>query len=242
MATLIMLVDGTVPVSADFNTNFTNLNTEVRAAAVGGTGLAAGSSGGLLYYSAAATLASSAALTQYSLLTGGGAGAAPVALGAATNGQLAIGSTGVAMVLAALTAGAGITVTNAAGAITLARTAPVLGTFTRDMTAASGTQAVTTTGITPRYIVFLAGIDATSSGQNSIGFSNSTVNYCLVDDRQSSANQNFVDVDDCIHIVVGASVTYQGDVSALAAGSFTVNWTRTGAPTGTMTVAFMAFP
>ena len=37
MATLITLVDGTIPVAADFNTNFSNLNTEVRPVATGGT-------------------------------------------------------------------------------------------------------------------------------------------------------------------------------------------------------------
>ncbi|MBE3036946.1 MAG: hypothetical protein IMZ70_07710 [Candidatus Atribacteria bacterium] len=43
-------------------------------------------------------------------------------LGAATNGQIPIGSTGVAPVLATLTEGAGIDITNAAGSVTIATT------------------------------------------------------------------------------------------------------------------------
>lgn len=47
----------------------------------GGTGLASGTSGGVLAFTAAGTLASSAALTANALVLGGGAGAAPTALG-----------------------------------------------------------------------------------------------------------------------------------------------------------------
>ena len=59
--------------------------------------------------------------TAHSLLVG--EGVTPViALGAATNGQIPIGSTGADPVLAAITAGGGISVTNAAGSITIAAT------------------------------------------------------------------------------------------------------------------------
>jgi hypothetical protein len=58
-------------------------------------------------------------LTSNSLLLGNGTSAF-TALGAATNGQIPIGSTGSSPVLATLTAGSGITITNAAGAITIA--------------------------------------------------------------------------------------------------------------------------
>lgn len=57
--------------------------------------------------------------TANSLLLGNGASAIS-ALGAATHGQLPIGNTGSAPTLAALTAGDNMTVTNAAGSITLA--------------------------------------------------------------------------------------------------------------------------
>lgn len=58
-------------------------------------------------------------LTDHGLLLGSGVGAV-TALAEATNGQLPIGSTGVDPVLATLTAGAGIVITNAAGSITVA--------------------------------------------------------------------------------------------------------------------------
>lgn len=52
----------------------------------------------------------------------GGASNALVSTAALTNGQLLIGSTGVAPVLSTLTPGTGITITNTAGAITIAST------------------------------------------------------------------------------------------------------------------------
>lgn len=86
----------------------------------GGTGLASGTSGGVLAYTASGTLASSGALTQYGVLLGGGVGAAPTSLGAMTNGQLVVGSTGASPVVASLTAGANVTITPGAGTITIA--------------------------------------------------------------------------------------------------------------------------
>ena len=49
MATLVTLVDGSVPTAADFNTSLVNLNTEVRPVATGGTGAATLTSNGVVY-------------------------------------------------------------------------------------------------------------------------------------------------------------------------------------------------
>lgn len=60
-----------------------------------------------------------ATLTANSLFVGNGTSAL-TALGVATNGQIPIGRTGLSPVLATLTAGTNVTVTNASGAITIA--------------------------------------------------------------------------------------------------------------------------
>ena len=78
IGTMTVLVDGTVPVAADFNGNFNTLNTTTIPVGSGGTGLTAGTSGGIPGYTAAATLASSAALTANGVVLGGGAGATPL--------------------------------------------------------------------------------------------------------------------------------------------------------------------
>lgn len=77
--------------------------------------------------------------TNHSLLLGNSTGSL-TSLGAATNGQLPIGSTGVDPVLATLTAGSGISVTNGAGSITIANThTQGAVTFNGDSGSATGT-------------------------------------------------------------------------------------------------------
>ena len=76
-------------------------------------------------------------LTDGGVLVGSGTGAV-TSLGQATNGQLVIGSTGADPVLATLTGGANITVTNTAGAISIA--ASGLGSGTVQSVSATGTE------------------------------------------------------------------------------------------------------
>ena len=71
-------------------------------------------------------------LTANSLLLGNGTSALS-ALGAATNGQIPIGRTGLSPILATLTAGSNVTITNASGAITIAAS---LSAFTNTVNAA----------------------------------------------------------------------------------------------------------
>jgi hypothetical protein len=75
--------------------------------------------------------------TDFSLLTGNGTGSIS-SLGIATNGELPIGSTGANPVLATLTAGSGINITNGAGSITIAATGSGIVTLDGDTGSATG--------------------------------------------------------------------------------------------------------
>lgn len=68
-------------------------------------------------------------------------GSSPVTSQLLTNGQLIVGSTGLAPVAATLTAGSGISVTNGAGSITIAATASPAG-MTVEVTGTSQTAVV----------------------------------------------------------------------------------------------------
>ena len=195
-----------------------------------------GTSGGVPYFNAATTVASSAALTQYGLLYGGGAGAAPVALGAMTNGQIVIGSTSAAPVVASLTAGTNITITPAAGAITIASTAAGLtaasGTFTRDMTTASGTQNIAHgLAVTPAVIWLVATSGA--AGEASVGIGAGVTDHGLHDNRNVTAN-TWVQNANSVHMFQGAGTSYEGQISAIDGTNITITWTRNGTPTGTI--------
>jgi hypothetical protein len=82
-------------------------------------------------------------ITQHSLQVGGASNAL-TQLGAATNGQLPIGSTGADPVLATITAGTGVTVTNGAGTITIAASGTTNLTYTGVNHAASPYTVLTT--------------------------------------------------------------------------------------------------
>jgi len=76
---------------------------------------------GIIGYDGTSTFNGSS-MTQHSLLLGGANSHTINNLGVATNGQLPIGSTGADPVLATLTAGVGISITNGTGSITIAGT------------------------------------------------------------------------------------------------------------------------
>lgn len=104
-------------------------------------------------------------------------------------------------------------------------------TFTRDMTTATGTQAVTGVGFTPTAIVFLYAINGTA--QEGVGFS---------DSAKAGRNRSYLTgsgwfVGTNAITASPSSGNYQiGDVSTYDSDGFTISWAKTGAPTGTLTV------
>lgn len=100
--------------------------------------------------------------TQHSLLIGN-ATTSITSLGVATNGQIPIGSSGANPVLATITAGANITVTNSAGSITIASSAPGTGTVT-SLTSATGITLSPTTITTTGTIGLTIPVVASSGG------------------------------------------------------------------------------
>lgn len=124
MATLVTLVDGTIPVAADFNTNFTNLNTETRAVNRGGTGATTLTDGGVLLGNGTDAITATAVGTANQVLRIPGAGGDPsfgavdLAQSAAITGTLGIGNGGLG-----LTSGTSGGVLAFTGASTLASSA-----------------------------------------------------------------------------------------------------------------------
>lgn len=95
------------------------------------------SASGIVKYDGAGTF-SAVTVTQHNILIGGASnGITSLAL---TNGQLAIGNTGADPTASTLTAGTGITITNGAGAITIASTSG--GVAWNDVTGTSATMAI----------------------------------------------------------------------------------------------------
>lgn len=96
--------------------------------------LAAGASGGVPYFSAANTVSSSAALTAHGVLVGGGAGAAPAALGVGATKSLLQGATGADPAFTTTPIVAGLTVNANAAALQAAFAGTVLQVGNADAT------------------------------------------------------------------------------------------------------------
>lgn len=120
-------------------------------------------------------------------------------------------------------------------------TAFKVGSFTRDMTIASGAQPVTGVGFKPKAIVFLAGRNATSDF--SIGFSDGTANVGFYD--LTNLGGGFVDqygdmATLAITIAQSASNIYQGAVASFDSDGFTISWIKNATPTGTAKIYYLA--
>lgn len=104
-------------------------------------------------------------------------------------------------------------------------------TFTRDMTTATGTQAVTGVGFTPTAIIFVYAVSGTV--QEGIGFADSS---------KTGRNRNYLTPTgwfvgtQAISASVSSGNSQVGDVSTYDSDGFTISWTKTGSPTGTLTV------
>ena len=135
-------VDITVPASSLLGVSGVPITTSGTA-----TITTTGSVGAIPYFNTANTLNTTAPLTKYGIVLGGGTAAAPATTAAPTDGQLLIGYTGKAPVLNTLSAGANVTITNAAGAITIGVSGVGTGTVTEVDTGTNLTGGpITTTG------------------------------------------------------------------------------------------------
>jgi hypothetical protein len=114
-----------------------------------------------------------------------------------------------------------------------------VGSFTRDENTVSGTQAITGVGFTPRAVIFFA-VDAGQSNMASWGFDTLTNHCVILDYTNVTAGRYTYDTGTSISVAVSSGNYYAGYVSAFGADGFTITWTRTGSPGGTLVVQYLA--
>lgn len=112
-----------------------------------------------------------------------------------------------------------------------------VGSFTRDLTLASGTQAVTGVGFKPKALIFFANKSVTSGA--SWGVSDGTTDGAIYDNFGSSVDTYDVVASALLYLQTGA-IFYTGDVQSLDSDGFTIDWTKTGATVGTFTIKYLA--
>jgi hypothetical protein len=144
-----------------------------------------------------------------------------------------------------IAAGTGILVTNGSGVagnptVALDFTVPhfKVGNFTRDISTATGTQAIIGVGFQPTAILIFGGV--TGSAAISAGFSDGSTHGGLSNGHLASADTWAVLTTELIRINQGSGNFYDGTISAFGADGFTVSWTKNGTPTGTATLNYLA--
>jgi len=112
-----------------------------------------------------------------------------------------------------------------------------VGSFTRDISTATGTQAITGVGFLPKVVFFLTVED--TGNMASWGFGNSATALTTYNTDNAAAG-TFATTTGAIRVQDGAADIYTGGLNSLDADGFTIAWVKTGNPTGTITVRYLA--
>lgn len=116
-----------------------------------------------------------------------------------------------------------------------------IGTFTRDLTTASGTQAITGVGFTPRFVLFEGKEHAVVGYGCRGGVDDGTTATCFTD-IWSTANGQWYSVSNRSIDLRQTDANVAGAyISAFGADGFTLTWQKIGLPTGTGTINYVAF-
>ncbi len=112
------------------------------------------------------------------------------------------------------------------------------GSFSRDVSVASGTQAVSGLGFKPSYILFTA---SNAPAGMSVGHDNGTIQNCIFE-RTGTGTSDWSSSDSYSIIYDKATGdTYSGLIQSLDSDGFTITWTKAGAPIGTFQIKFTAY-
>jgi len=114
------------------------------------------------------------------------------------------------------------------------------GQFSRDTSAAGADVAYTGVGFKPKGIIFMA--LQNSADEMSIGFDTKVALSAMYDGNALSANV-WANAGTTISIypLEGSSTVQSAIVKTFDADGFTLTWTKTGSPTGTALVNYIAF-
>jgi len=115
-----------------------------------------------------------------------------------------------------------------------------VGTFTKNMADASGDQSYTGIGFKPAAVVFFAGVNASTG--DSKGIDDGTTSGYAADDYADVAGGQAAGTGASIVVVPAAGKSYVGKIASMDANGFTIAWTRTSTPTGTINVVYLAIP
>jgi hypothetical protein len=108
------------------------------------------------------------------------------------------------------------------------------GSFTRDLTTASGSQAITGVGFVPKAVLFT--MSAGGGARFSDGFDTQTARGSTYTNGSATFN---ADSRSIVALTSGSDFQY-AQIATMDADGFTLTWTKTGSPTGSATIKYLA--
>lgn len=115
-----------------------------------------------------------------------------------------------------------------------------VGQFTRNVATASGNAAVTGVGFKPKVVIFLSSINGGTG--NSVGFDDGTTAVLQLIFNSGGVANYSINGASSIFAINDVTITNfnAAAIFSLDADGFTIAWTKTGAPTGTASMFYMA--
>lgn len=142
-----------------------------------------------------------------------------------------------------IAAGSNVTVSGTSTvtiALSTAATSQIkIGSFTRDLSTASGTSTTTGLGMQPKAVSFISGINSSTIAQ-SWGADDGTNSYALYNGNSGVAGQFGMLTGDSIVLIANGTSFNVAKIASFIPDGFTIAWTKTGAPTGTAIVGYNA--
>lgn len=116
-----------------------------------------------------------------------------------------------------------------------------IGTFTREMDAATGDFSYTGVGFKPSMVIFFGGVNATSK-VSILGVASGVIRYTMSDCGVVSADTYALNPTACILLYEATGKVQYAVAKTWDADGFTLTWTRVGATaSGTATMFYIAF-
>jgi len=112
-----------------------------------------------------------------------------------------------------------------------------LGSTTYDVSTASGTQTITGLAFQPSLVIIFAGITNTNTA--SWGWDNTSSRFCS--SNRGTVAQFAFNTDRSLSLTVSSGNQQVGSVTSFTSDGFVITWTKTGSPTGTATIGYLAF-
>ena len=113
-----------------------------------------------------------------------------------------------------------------------------VGSFTRDLTTASGAQAITGVGFTPKAVIIIGAIDGANS--MNVGFMDGLTGAGFATDDIDTSHKYNTETAIVIQMRPGSSNYQTAVFTSYGTDGFTVTWTKTNSPTGTATLLYLA--